>query len=367
MMLMILRKATIHAAGQSSLFPEHVQVKGHVREGRFVGPHTATRRKRIEEAPNQHMPQDVPDKPTDKKMSPEAEAKWEAMLARGAADKKRAQEYADAGKPMKFKDNHRDDMTWLVTPEVHEGHKPGAWRATYFDASGPAGHMEFNNAFDAFMEMRAKEPIAPKPLVVVKPTAEPEAKPAPKEPELPKGAEWIEGRGPLGSGKWGVRLSKDTPGLTHGRLGFGNLFPTKAEAAADAHVRTKEHGEWVEREKAKEARDQAIAAKLKAGEEITDDDLKHLGLRTQGGSWFDYISPVVQRLFPHISKAKVREAMGDALRDSHSDMGVKKTIANPRKALANAAAWKPAPKVVVTRGKKDDGSRKSKSGRTVVG
>jgi hypothetical protein len=96
-----------------------------------------------------------------------------------------------------------------------------------------------------------------------------------------------------------------------------------------------------ERFKQNKAREAALfssaAAKLKAGEALTDAEIEGLGLRVRG-SEFSYLSPVVQRLFG-ISKMKVREAMGDALKESRTDMGAKLWIANPRKALANAAAW----------------------------
>lgn len=53
MALLILTKATINAPGQHTLFPAAVSVRGHVRGNVFIRPHTATRRKAIEPAPNQ--------------------------------------------------------------------------------------------------------------------------------------------------------------------------------------------------------------------------------------------------------------------------------------------------------------------------
>lgn len=86
-----------------------------------------------------------------------------------------------------------------------------------------------------------------------------------------------------------------------------------------------------------EALYQSVKTKLLAGNELTDAEIEGLGLRVKGAA-FAYLSPAVQRLFG-ISKMKVREVMGDALKPSYSDFGAKTWVANPRKALANAAAW----------------------------
>ena len=82
---------------------------------------------------------------------------------------------------------------------------------------------------------------------------------------------------------------------------------------------------------------QSVKTKLLAGNELTDSEIEGLGLRVKGAA-FAYLSPTVQRLFG-ISKMKVREAMGSALKPSYSDFGAKTWVADPRKALANAAAW----------------------------
>ena len=166
------------------------------------------------------------------------------------------------------------------------------------------------------------------------------AEPDPLLTGLPVGAEFVEGRGPLGSGKWGVRIPGDN-GMV------ANLNPTKEAAAKEAR-------EWLGRRKIDQdrmavdaVRDQEIATRLRAGGELTDADLKHLGLKTGGrSSGFEWLSPAVQRLFG-ISKAKVRAAMGDALHETRSDMGAVYWVANPRTALANAARFgQPAPVIL---------------------
>lgn len=146
---------------------------------------------------------------------------------------------------------------------------------------------------------------------------------------FPAGARFQEGKGQLGRGQWFVAHADGKP--------IGNLMATKRDAAANAR-------QFLEADKRARAEQQEldahyakVAEKLKAGKEISDADLSRLGLKS-GRARFDYLSPVVQKLFG-ISKAKVREAMGSALSESYNDMGTKSWWANPRKALANAAAY----------------------------
>ena len=112
---------------------------------------------------------------------------------------------------------------------------------------------------------------------------------------------------------------------------------TELKAVEDAKRRAEEQSSLREKEAGDATKDAAIAKRLLAGGEPTDGDLAHLGLRKQG-SEFKYLSPVVQRLFG-ISRARVREAMGDTLREARTDMGTKFWTANPKRALMAAAAW----------------------------
>jgi hypothetical protein len=57
--MLLFLKSTIHAHGQSDLFPQTVSVKGHVRRNVFIKPHLATRNKAIEEAPHQVKPKPI--------------------------------------------------------------------------------------------------------------------------------------------------------------------------------------------------------------------------------------------------------------------------------------------------------------------
>jgi hypothetical protein len=172
----------------------------------------------------------------------------------------------------------------------------------------------------------------------------------PKLEGMPNDAEFIRGRGPI-SHKWAVQWRGTDFGGGE-KLRSTNFFDTQDEAL-------KQGLEWLANERhdkeladAGKVRDSEIVAKLRAGEELTDADLKHLDLKDK--AWFEYLSPVVQRLFPDISKAKVREAMGDAL-NSHGEDPVGwrkraiKTVGNTRKALANAANYERKPVQVVTR------------------
>ncbi|HEY0205309.1 MAG TPA: hypothetical protein VGC15_14290, partial [Acetobacteraceae bacterium] len=91
--------------------------------------------------------------------------------------------------------------------------------------------------------------------------------------------------------------------------------------------------------KAKAAADDVrIAGKLRAGVALSASDLADLDLRPGRSAEFGILSPIAQRLLG-VSKARVREAMGDALRLTHSDMGTPKHFARPEIALANVAAF----------------------------
>jgi len=152
---------------------------------------------------------------------------------------------------------------------------------------------------------------------------------------LPEGAHFQVGDKPLTTGK--VRVGY------HGKTGLdgagSNWHPTKEEAAREAR---QWHTTRVQRE-ANEVRLKALKRDL-AERMLTgaagpsDAELRTLGLRAEGSSRFDFLSPLVQELFG-ISKAKVRAAMGDALKRRMSDMGAVTWWADPRKALANAAAY----------------------------
>ena len=177
---------------------------------------------------------------------------------------------------------------------------------------------------------------------------------------LPADAQMLEGRGVLGRGKWMVR----TPEITT------NLFASQADAAKEAKRLIAQHAERRQQQAAAAKTDAAIAAKLKEGGDLTDNDLRHLELKTRGGAGFAWLSPVVQRLFG-ISKSKVRAAMGDALYSTTSDAGVEYWKADPRKALKNAAAFaSKAPDVTKWNAPKPDPAllaRLEKEGRSPFG
>ena len=166
----------------------------------------------------------------------------------------------------------------------------------------------------------------------LEPARQPEPARAPAVAEiegLPPGARLIEGKGPLGRGKWGIELD--------GKLVW-NLEGTQEKAIAEAKAALSRRASAAARSADKARHEQEIATRLRRGETLADSDLKRLNLKPSS-SGFEWLSPVVQRLFG-ISKAKVREAMGDSLRQATSDMGAEMLqVGNPRKALANAARY----------------------------
>lgn len=145
--------------------------------------------------------------------------------------------------------------------------------------------------------------------------------------DFPPGYHFIEGKG-LIKGHWAVA---DESGRA-----VWNYEPTKEAAVAQAKQRLANLAANQRAESERLARVGQIRDKLTAGAELTDGDLAALNLKTSAG--FPYLSKVVQEMFG-ISRAKVREAMGDAIKVGHTDMGAERHFANARKALANAAAY----------------------------
>lgn len=150
------------------------------------------------------------------------------------------------------------------------------------------------------------------------------------DPRLPNGYRLVEGRGLLGKGKWGVRRPS-------GSLVW-NLHDTKEEAVQSALARLQAEIETATRQASDEERIQQIGERLLAGGEPTDSDLRFLDLKEN--ALFEYVSPVVQKLFG-ISNRRVREAMGDALYQTDKG-GFSVNLhwaARTKEALRNAAEY----------------------------
>jgi hypothetical protein len=134
---------------------------------------------------------------------------------------------------------------------------------------------------------------------------------------LPPDAGFANGRGPLGSGKWFVHI-KSLDIST-------NLFPRKEDAVKEAHewVDSRLHNEQVKFDKRR--RYSEVAKRLRAGEEITEADLKTLGLKLNSGlAWF---IPAAAELFGLTSR-QVRPYIKDLIYKSGPYEGV-----NAKKAL----------------------------------
>ncbi len=93
---------------------------------------------------------------------------------------------------------------------------------------------------------------------------------------------------------------------------------------------------YAEGEAKQKEREAAAIEKIKRGEKLTKDELGDIGLKPMAR--FDYLSPVVQRL-TGVSKRKVREAMGDALKKVYNDDGREIWYGDANTALANAIEY----------------------------
>lgn len=151
---------------------------------------------------------------------------------------------------------------------------------------------------------------------------------------LPDGAAFRQGDRTLTHGKWRIEGK--------GRIGalpeaLSNWHDTPEAALREARQWHRNRMDAEARSIERKMRDADIAGRLRAGGEATDADLRALDLKPR--AHFAYISPVVQRLFG-ISRAKVREAMGDTIRRGVNGMNTAyvETV-DTRRALANAAAF----------------------------
>lgn len=148
-----------------------------------------------------------------------------------------------------------------------------------------------------------------------------------KDPVLPEGFSFTEGKG-LIAGRFAV---SDSNGDT-----VSNFHTDKQKAAQEFESNQYLKKQFEEKSKRNDEIFEKISNKLLAGGKASDEDLKGLDLKQV--SRFDYISPVIQKLFG-ISKSKVRDAMGSALFKSQGIYGGETFEANSKSALENAAKF----------------------------
>jgi len=79
--------------------------------------------------------------------------KFAELMRRNREARERADVYAAAGKPARFKATD-GRLSYLVSPDMHYPREQGMWRVTAFDQDNmPLGHMEFTSARDAFLDV----------------------------------------------------------------------------------------------------------------------------------------------------------------------------------------------------------------------
>lgn len=142
--------------------------------------------------------------------------------------------------------------------------------------------------------------------------------------DLP-GASWARGKGMI-SGHYAVKLNGEV---------VANYHAKPEDAAAEAKRVVADKARWA-KEADQHAKDVvALRERLLAGGQVTDLDLKLVGLRpsSSGLQWF---IPAAAKLFGITSHA-VRPHIKDLIRVGHTDMGVKKEFVDPAKGLAAIA------------------------------
>lgn len=147
---------------------------------------------------------------------------------------------------------------------------------------------------------------------------------------LPEGSAYLEGKGPLGSGRWTVR----TPGIQHTPPYSAN----KGEAITAAQAWHRNRNALATARVDDARMDASIAAKVLAGGEVTRSDLMNLRLPAARKATFEELSPIVQRLFG-VSARKVREAMGGSLVVARTWSGAPVDMALPAEAFKEVARF----------------------------
>jgi hypothetical protein len=199
------------------------------------------------------------------------------------------------------------------------------YRITSFDSHGPSGHFEVRDLDEMARELRGYRKQG---------YLRPEEEEQKLLSDLPEGAVFKEGRGPLGRGKFFVELG--------GKM-LGNLQASKVDAVKEAKQRLA--NEEFARQSAtdRERRRAALEAKIRGGGEITDADLKFIGLRT-GSSDLRWFIPAAADLFK-ISSRAVRPLIADLIRQGSTDFGTKREYVSPRQGLAAIAKTREASRV----------------------
>jgi hypothetical protein len=144
------------------------------------------------------------------------------------------------------------------------------------------------------------------------------------------GAKWRRGKGRI-AGHYGVEVDGE---------GVGNYHAKPEDAVAEARQWLSSRADHAKRTSEQDAAVGKLRDRLLAGGEVSDVDLKLLGLR-DGSSGLEWFIPAAAKVFG-ISSRAVRPHIADMIRIGHTDMGAKKEFVSPKKALqAMAASIKP--------------------------
>lgn len=144
------------------------------------------------------------------------------------------------------------------------------------------------------------------------------------------GAKWRRGKGRI-AGHYGVEVDGE---------GVGNYHAKPEDAVAEARQWLSSRADHAKRAAEQDAAVGKLRERLLAGGEVTDVDLKLLGLR-DGSSGLEWFIPAAAKVFG-ISSRAVRPHIADMIRIGHTDMGATKEFVSPKKALqAMAASIKP--------------------------
>lgn len=139
--------------------------------------------------------------------------------------------------------------------------------------------------------------------------------------DLPAGAKWKRGKGVI-NGHYGVELSGEV---------VGNFHKNPEDAAKDAYNVLLQRQQFAKEAEEKETNIKAARERILSGGEVTDADLKLMGIKASM-SGMEYFISRAAKLFG-IPSRQVRPFVKDLIKIGHTENGVRKEFVPPKKAL----------------------------------
>jgi hypothetical protein len=133
--------------------------------------------------------------------------------------------------------------------------------------------------------------------------------------------QFVEGKGPLGKGKYAVTQDGKT---------LSNYHSDKSMAVSEANQKLRNEEFSKGQSDSREKTNKDIAGRIRSGSEPTDSDLSHLGLKQE--SHLSYFMPKASQLFG-VSSRSIRPKILGLIKTGYSDSGAKIEYVRTKEAL----------------------------------